>query len=85
MDNTKNCQSPNDSACPKDLTFGESLGMAMVAATGAGAYHVDPLISSAAVAGASSNLDCKKNDASKMVWINMLLTSKFKNIFGAIS
>ena len=44
--------------------------MAMVAATGAGAYHVDPLISSAAVAGASvsaSNLECKKNEAARMV------------------
>ena len=69
MDNNKNCQSPNDSACPKDLTFGESLGMAMVAATGAGAYHVDPLISSAAVAGASvsASNQCQKNDAAKMV------------------
>ena len=80
MDNTKNCQSPNDSACPKDLTFGESLGMAMVAATGAGAYHVDPLISSAAVAGASSNLDCKKNESNKMVWITELFRHKFVKI-----
>ena len=50
----------------------------MVAATGAGAYHVDPVISSAAVAGASSNLDCKKNDESRMVCINFCLVVNSK-------
>ena len=67
------CTSPNHKNGRKDITFGESLGVAMVAATGAGAYHMDPLISSAAVAGASmtaSNLDIQRrgaNEISKMV------------------
>ena len=45
----------------------------MVAATGSQAYHMDPLISSAAVAGASmsaehlQNLDCKKTAMERMV------------------
>ena len=44
--------------------------MAMVAATGAEACNTDPLISSAAVAGASvsaQNLEYTKSDYSKMV------------------
>ena len=70
VDNAKQC-SPNHRQCEKDITFGESLGMAMVAATGAGAaYNNEPLISSAAVAGASvsaQNISCKQTDFSKMV------------------
>jgi hypothetical protein len=47
--------------------------MAVAAATGSQAYHMDPLISSAAVAGASmsaqniQNLDCRKSEMERMV------------------
>ena len=65
--------SPDHKNCRKDMAFGESLGMAMVAGVGAGAYHMDPLISSAAVAGASmtaENLQTTEsslNEMAKMV------------------
>ena len=44
--------------------------MAMVAASGSQAYHMDPLISSDAVPGASmsaQSLDCKKSEMARMV------------------
>ena len=55
--------SPSLRPCPKDTTFGDSLGMAMTAATGAGAFTMDPLISSAAVAGASMTCLLYTSDA----------------------
>ena len=70
--------SPNHKNCRKDMSFGESLGMAMVAATGAGAYNMDPLISSAAVAGAASNLDAQNSGLNKMT---EMVSIHFTNIF----